>query len=120
MDYLYFKWIEPKTEKKYVIGALYKRQEKYYFKLKKGYSKLKKEKGIPDNMILFNDENKIYESKQLFSIFKVRLPDIKEYTKEQLKELLQEYNLEKYNEFEMLRKTKGRLKRDNFILEGEK
>ena len=119
MDYLYLKWIEPETKKKYIIGALYKRQEKYYFKLKKGYNKIQKQKGIPTNMILFDDENKIYESKQLFSIFKVRLPDIKQYTKEGLKELLEEYNLERYDEFEMLKKTKGRLKKDNFILEGE-
>ena len=119
MDYLYLKWIDPYTKKKYVIGALYKRQEKYYFKLRNGYNKLQNKKGFPDNMILFDSENKIYESRKLFSIFKVRLPDINQYTKEQLKELLEEYNLEKYDEFEMLRKTKGRLKKDNFILEGE-
>ena len=119
MDYLYLKWIEPKTNKKYVIGALYKRSEKYYFKLVKGYTSLKSKINFPSNIFLFKNENTIYESKELFSIFKVRLPNIKQYTKQELQELLKEYDLEKYNEFEMLRKTKGRLKLDNFILEGE-
>lgn len=119
MDYLYLKWFDIKTNKKYVIGALYKKDNKYYFKLVKGYSKIAKKINFPSNTIPFNNENKIYESKNLFSIFKIRLPDITKYTEEEFKELLKEYNLKDYDEFKLLEITKGMLRDDNFIVEGE-
>ena len=119
MNYLYLKWFDNKTNKKYVIGALYRKYGKYYFKLINGYSKLIKEINFPSNIIPFKDENKIYESKSLFSVFKERLPDITKYTENELKEILEKYKMETYDEFEMLKATKGKLRLDNFIVEGE-
>lgn len=119
MEYLYLKWISPKTGQKHIIGALCVKNGKYYFKLVKGYTKIKEEIEFPSNAIPFYDENKIYESKELFSIFKIRLPDIKKYSESEMKELLEEYKLETYDEFEMLKLTSGRLRLDNFIVEGE-
>lgn len=119
MDFLYLKWFDHKTNKKYVIGALYRKYNKYYFKLVNGYHKIVKETGFPSNILPFKNENKIYESKNLFSIFKQRLPDITKYTEKELKELLEKYNFDIYDEFEMLKATKGSLRLDNFILEGE-
>ncbi len=119
MDYLYLKWFDYKTDKKYVIGALYKRNGKYYFKLVKDYSKLVEKIDFPSNTIPFNNENKIYESKKLFSIFQVMLPDVNKLFEEELKELLKEYNLDTYDEFELLKATKGNLRVDNFSVEGE-
>lgn len=119
MDYLYLKYFDYKTNKKYVIGALYKKQNKYYFKLVKNFLKKVEKIDFPINMFPFYDENKIYESEELFAIFKIRLPDINKYTNEELNSLLKEYNLENYDEFEFLKVTKGKLRLDNFILEGE-
>ena len=119
MEYLYLKWIDYDTNKKYVIGALYKKYDKYYFKLIDGYSNLVKQIKIPSNVIPFKDKRKIYESKSLFPIFKERLPNIENYTEIELKELLKKYNLSSYDEFEILKVTEGKLKLDNFIIEGE-
>ena len=119
MDYLYLKWFDYKTNKKYVIVALYKKDGKYYFKLVKDYLKLAEKIDFPSNTIPFNNENKIYESKNLFSIFKVMLPDINKFSEEELKQLLKEYSLDTYDEFELLKVTKGNLRLDNFSVEGE-
>lgn len=119
MDYLYLKWFDYKTNKKYVIGALYRRNGKYYFKLVKDYLKLVEKINFPSNTIPFNNENKIYESKNLFSIFKVMLPEANKLSEEEIKELLKEYNLYTYDEFELLKATKGKLRLDNFFVEGE-
>ena len=119
MDYLYLKYIDYKTNKKYIIGALYKKENKYYFKLVKDFYKKIEKIDFPINTIPFNDENKIYESEELFDIFKIRLPDISKYTENELSDLLKEYKQETYDEFEFLRITKGKLRIDNFIVEGE-
>ena len=68
----------------------------------------------------FPDYNKIYESNQIFAIFKIRLPKIENYTKEELSDLLEELDMKEYDEFEYLRKTKGILMTDKFIIEEEK
>ncbi len=47
------------------------------------------------------------------------LPDVNKLFEEELKELLKEYNLDTYDEFELLKATKGNLRVDNFSVEGE-
>lgn len=119
MKYLYLKWISYKTGKKHVIGALCRKDGKYYFKLVKGYSKLKDEIEFPSNIIPFSDENRIYESNILFSIFRIRLPDITKYSENELNKFLEQYNLDTCDEFEILKATSGKLRLDNFVVEGE-
>lgn len=123
MEYLYLKWVDYKTNKKYLIGALFRDKEKgkYYFKLSKLHiEKALNEKVISKAILPFSDYDKIYESDEMFAIFKIRLPKIETYSKEELEELLEDLEMDEYDDFEYLRKTKGILMTDKFIIEEEK
>ena len=123
MEYLYLKWIDYKTNKKYLIGALFRDKEKrkYYFKMSRRHvEKAIKEKAISKALLPFYDLDKIYESDEIFAIFKVRLPKIERFSEDELEDFLKDLNMKEYDEFEYLRKTKGRLVTDKFILEEEK
>lgn len=118
MEYLYLKWIDYQTNKKYLIGALFKQNGKYYFKLSKTHI----EKALDENVISkavlpFSDYDKIYENDEIFTIFKIRLPKIERYSKEEFEGLLKSLGMEQYDEFEYLRRTKGQLITDKFIVE---
>lgn len=120
-NYLYLKFYNYKTDKKYLIGALYKKDGKYYFKMSKKHVEEALENGIYSRVILpFDDYNKIYESQEIFAIFKIRLPKLEEYSKEELELMLKDLDMKEYDEFEYLRKTKGILMTDHFIVEEEK
>lgn len=123
MEYLYLKWYDKNKNQKYLIGALFRDKEKnkYYFKLsKKHVEKAIDEKIYSIAILPFSDFDKIYESEEIFAIFKIRLPKIEKYSKEELKELLDSLDMKEYDEFEYLRKTKGILMTDKFIVEEEK
>lgn len=123
MEYLYLKWIDYRTNKKYLIGALFRDKEKgkYYFKLSKIHvEKALNEKAISEIILPFSEYDKIYESDEIFAIFKIRLPKLDRYTEEELDELLKDLDMKEYDDFEYLRKTKGMLETDNFVVEEEK
>ena len=123
MEYLYLKWFDYKTNKKYLIGALFRDKEtvKYYFKSSRAHIEKAIKDGIYSSAILpFSDLDKIYESDKIFAIFKIRLPKIEKYSKEELDELLKDLDMEEYDEFEYLRRTKGILLTDKFVVEEEK
>lgn len=123
MEYLYLKWIDYKTNKKYLIGALFRDKEKgkYYFKLSKQHVELAlKHNVISEALLPFSDYNKIYESDEIFAVFRIRLPKIEKYSKEELLELLEDLDMKEYDDFEYLRRTKGILLTDKFIIEEEK
>ena len=123
MDYLYLKWRDYTTNKKYLIGALFRDKEKgkYYFKLSKKHIEKAISEGIYNKAILpFSGYNQIYESDEIFAIFKIRLPKIEQYTEEEFKELLEDLEMKEYDEFEYLAKTKGELITDKFVVEKEK
>lgn len=123
MEYLYLKWIDYKTNKKYLIGALFRDKEKgkYYFKLSKAHVEIAlKEKAISSAILPFSDYDKIYESDEIFAIFKIRLPRLDKLLPEELEELLKDLDMTEYDEFEYLRKTKGILITDKYIVEEEK
>lgn len=123
MEYLYLKWIDYKTNKKYLIGALFRDKEKnkYYFKLSQNHiEKAIEENVISKQMLPFSDFDKIYESDEIFAIFKIRLPKIEKFSNEEIKILLEDLEIKEYDEFEYLRKTNGILMTDNFIVEEEK
>ena len=123
MEYLYLKWSDYKTNKKYLIGALFRDKEKgkYYFKSSRAHIEKAIKDGIYSSAILpFSDLDKIYESDKIFAIFKIRLPKIEKYSKEELDELLKDLDMKEYDEFEYLRRTKGILLTDKFVVEEEK
>ena len=123
MKYLYLKWVNYRTNKKYLIGVLFrdKKRHKYYFKMsRKHVEKAIQEKVISRALLPFYDLDKIYESDEIFAIFRVRLPKIEMYSQEELKELLEDFEMDEYDEFEYLRKSKGKLVTDKYILEEEK
>lgn len=123
MEYLYLKWFDYKTNKKYLIGALCrdKKKGKYYFKSSRVHIEKAIKDGIYSKVILpFSDLDKIYESDEIFAIFKIRLPKIEKYSKEELDDLLKDLGMKDYDEFEYLRRTKGILLTDKFIVEEEK
>lgn len=123
MEYLYLKWIDYRTNKKYLIGALCrdKVNKKYYFKMSKEHvEKALSENAISKAMLPFYDLDQIYESNQIFSVFKIRLPKIEQYSEDELKELLDSLDMNEYDEFEYLKKTKGILMTDRYIVEEEK
>ena len=55
-----------------------------------------------------------HESDTLFDFFKRRIPPENHI---QIEEILKEFNLEEYNEMELLKLTKGRLNTDRYYLE---
>ncbi len=123
MEYLYLKWVDFRTNKKYLIGALFRNKEKnkYYFKMSKIHvEKAISEKSISRAILPFSDLDRIYESNQIFSIFKIRLPKIEKFSEEEKAELLASLNMEEYDEFEYLKRTKGIIMTDHFIVEEEK
>ena len=123
MEYLYLKWVDYKTQKKYLIGALFrdKEHEKYYFKMsKKHVEEALKENVIHRALLPFPDLDQIYESDELFAIFKMRIPKIERYTEDELQEMLDELGMKEFDEFEYLKKTNGILLTDKYIIEEEK
>ena len=122
IENLYFKWVDYKTNKKYVIGALCRDKEnnKYYFKLSEDFLEKAKEAGFATATLPFSDVNRIYESDTLFPIFRRRVPNIENFDEEDLEELLADVGLEEFDEFEFLKKTKGESATDYIILEEER
>ncbi len=122
MENLYLKWIDYKTNQKYTIGALCRDKEnnKYYFKLNEDYINKAKMAGFSPATLPFTDTNKIYESDTLFPIFRMRVPNIDNFDEDELEDLLYEFNMKEYDEFEFLKKTKGEIATDYFILEEER
>ncbi len=105
--FLYLIWKDPITRKNFIIGKL-SRNGKYTFEYCKdfgeaeayGWSKLE----------VFPEE-KIYESEVLFPVFSSRLPDRK---RRDIDKILEKYELSEFDEFELLRKSEGRLPIDTY------
>lgn len=98
---------------KYFLGELYRKDNKYFF-----YTN---PEGINEAMMhgcfgigTIDIEKKINESNELFDFFKCRLPDPKN---PNIKNILKSIGLENYNEYEILKKTQGRLLTDRYYIE---
>lgn len=107
---LYWKDINKNT---YILGKLYRTNEKYCFDIDE--EELKKAAhhgcfGIGEINLMYTN----HVSDTLFSFFKRRIPS-KEHIK--IKEILEELELEEYDEMELLAKTKGILDTDRYYLE---
>jgi hypothetical protein len=106
-DYLYLVWKEPKTRRQYTIATLSKNGQ-YEFE----YG-LEVEEAIQKGfklMIAFKELEKKYESKRLFASFSSRIPDRR---RRDIDVILKKYDLVEYDEYELLKKSGGRLPIDN-------
>ncbi len=122
LECLYLKWQDYKTGQKYFLGTLYRDKEhgKYYFKLSAEGVEKAKEAGFSTAALIFDDVNRVYESDVLFSVFRTRAPRVEKINPEILWEILNEFNMKEYDEFEYLKITHGRMITDHFLVEEEK
>ena len=104
---------EDNNGNKYVLGNLYKENNHYYFKKNSYDLKVAINHGCfgIGNLDLSKD---IVESESLFSFFKNRIP---REDNPYIYEILNYLKLEKYDEFEILKRTHGRLISDKYYLE---
>ena len=105
--FLYLIWKHPDTRRNYTVGKL-TRGPSYKFEYCEEYSEAK-ENGLP-LIDAFPNETQ-YESDKLFSVFSSRLPDPK---RRDIAAILQHYGLEEYDEFEILKRSGGRLPIDTY------
>jgi len=107
-DYLYLVWKDYKSRERYIIGELSK-NGKYQFKyLIDGLNKAIRNGFEP--LIAFPSTTEVYENYDMFPAFSSRLPDKR---RREIKEILAKYNLEKYDAFDLLKKSGGILPTDS-------
>ena len=106
-DYIYLIWQEPKTRQRMVVGEL-KKQNGYSFSYIKDY---KKARDMGWSMLRPFPEEKEYRSKVMFPVFSCRLPDSK---RRDIDAILKEYELDEYDEYELLKKSGARLPIDSY------
>lgn len=99
----------------YMLGKLYKNNEKYYFDIDE--EELKKAThngcfGIGEINLLYKE----HVSNTLFNFFKRRIPSKNNVN---INEILKELGMKEYDEMELLKRTKGILDTDRYYLEME-
>ncbi len=108
---LWLIWKQPKTRRRYKIGVLNYKENKYYFQ----YINPELDDALKAGFLYFpgfEDINKIYESNKLFANIETRLPNPK---RADYLEILNLYNLETDSDkMQILQATKGRLLTDNY------
>lgn len=107
-DYIYLIWKDYKTRQRYIIGELSK-NGKYEFKYRLEDVDNAIQKGF-ESLIAFPNINEVYENYDIFPAFSSRLPDKR---RKDAKEILAKYKLEKYDAFELLKKSGGKLPTDS-------
>jgi len=98
-DYLYLIWKNPQTRLRHVVGIL-KKNDKYEFYYGKETKKCQEE-GF-DLLVSFPDINKKYVSDKMFPEFSSRIPGP---NRIDIDEILKKYELEAYNDFELLKRS---------------
>jgi len=97
----------------YLLGNLYKEENKYCFDINDDGLKLATHKGC-FGIGEFDLLNNHYESEELFYFFRRRIPSK---DNSNIEQILEELDMKKYDEFELLLKTKGILNTDRYYLE---
>lgn len=118
-DYLYLIWKSGQSGQQYIVGQL-TRNSHYEFRYCSEVKAAIEDGFAP--LLCFPDLNKQYEDEKLFSVFSSRLPDRK---RKNINDILKKYELEDYDEYELLKRSGARLPIDNLafidpILDGEK
>ncbi|MEI3336536.1 MAG: HipA N-terminal domain-containing protein [Clostridium sp.] len=106
---LYLVWSDYITKEKFIVGKLYK-NEKYVFEYEIEGVKEAEKKGFKP-LVAFPNIYEKYESNVIFPAFSSRLPDKR---RKDMDEILKTYGMDKYDTFELLRKSGGKLPIDNF------
>lgn len=106
LDYLYLIWQNPTTRQKRQVGVL-TRNGCYTFSYVDDVQTIDGFELLP----AFPDPHKTYRNDLLFPTFSSRLPDPK---RPDIAKILQKYGLEKYDAFELLKKSEAKLPYDTF------
>lgn len=101
-------WQDNKTRLRHIIGELTKGSCFMFQYNKENFQKLR---SLDFNVLTaFPDWDKTYFSDTLFSVFLSRLPDKR---RSDINNILRNYDLESYDEFDLLKKSGGRLPTDS-------
>lgn len=106
-DYIYVIWKEPETRRQYTVGELVKNGN---YKFSYGYEVEKAIKKGFKGLICFEDFKETYYSDVLFPAFSSRLPDER---RRGIERILKRYGLEKYDAYELLKRSGAKLPIDN-------
>ena len=105
--FLYLIWKDPHTRTNFTVGKLSK-NGRYTFEY---FGDFGKAESCGWSKLDVFPENRTYESDILFPVFASRLPDKK---RRDIDKILKKYELENFDEFELLRKSEGRLPIDTY------
>ena len=108
-DYIYLVWKDYDTRQRFIIGELSK-NGCYQFKIYKIQDIDRAIKKGFELLIAFPNLKDIYQSKEIFPAFSSRLPDRR---RKDIKEILDKYKLDRYDAFELLKKSGGKLPTDS-------
>jgi hypothetical protein len=107
-NYLYIIWKNPNTKRNYIVGKLGKTETGFFFEYSDEY---RDALSSGWTWIECFPEDKRYESTVLFPVFQSRLPDKK---RKDLPQILEKYELEQYDGYELLKNSGGRLPIDTY------
>lgn len=108
-QYLYLIWKDPISRRNFTVGKLSK-SDKYTFNY---LPEAEDAKATGWDYLKSFPADETYESKTLFSAFSSRLPDPK---RPDIAEVLKKYGMEKFDEFELLKRSGARLPIDTYEL----
>ena len=108
MDRLKIVWEDLVSRQRFQIGSLEKIDGEFRFTYYMPTLEQAKEKGFK-GLVGFPDFNVVYSNKDMFPIFECRLPDKR---RPDIKEILHKYAVEKFDAFELLKVTGGKLPTD--------
>lgn len=106
-EYLFLVWKDPKTRRNYTIGKLTK-DVNYSFEYCEEYEEAKRNGYQELNAF---SKAKYYTSDEMFPVFASRLPDKK---RRDISSILEKYNMDYYDEFELLKRSGARLPIDSY------
>lgn len=109
-DLVYLVWTNLKKGEKYKVAMLYKENEKYYFKYILENVREAQKNGF-ELLVAFPQINATYENPHLFAVFGARLPDKR---RPEIDRILEEYGMNEYDEFELLKRSGAKLPTDNY------
>lgn len=103
-------WTGVDSHEEFIVGMLTKSQKLYTFEYFIDEAEAASKEGF-DYVPTFPDLDKFYESAELFPFFASRVFGA---TRKDIGEILKNYDLEKYDRFELLKKTHGLSMNDNY------
>lgn len=106
-DYLYLIWKSEESGKQYIVGQLTK-NSRYEFEYCEEVREALGDGFVP--LLCFPDVDKIYEDDRLFPVFSSRLPDRK---RKNIRDILEKYGMEEYDEYLLLKRSGARLPIDS-------